>query len=83
MVCRTTLRTELTQNGANNIPEFGSTKTEAGFKDLCAMSAYEHVKHQTAYPAALLETGMNDPRVDPWQMARMTARLQAATSSRR
>ena len=24
---------------------------------------------------------MNDPRVDPWQMTKMTARLQAATSS--
>jgi prolyl oligopeptidase len=29
----------------------------------------------------LLETGMNDPRVDPWQMGKMTARLQAATAS--
>jgi prolyl oligopeptidase len=29
----------------------------------------------------LLETGMNDPRVAPWEMAKLTARLQAATSS--
>jgi len=29
----------------------------------------------------LFETGMNDPRLDPWQMAKMAARLQAATSS--
>jgi prolyl oligopeptidase len=29
----------------------------------------------------LLTTGMNDPRVDPWAPAKMTARLQAATSS--
>jgi prolyl oligopeptidase len=29
----------------------------------------------------LLETGINDPRVDPWHMAKMTARLQAATTS--
>jgi prolyl oligopeptidase len=41
----------------------------------------EHVKDGTAYPTVLLETGMNDPRVDPWQMAKMTARLQAATTS--
>jgi prolyl oligopeptidase len=78
-----TLRFELTQNGETNIPEFGTTKTEAGFKDLYAMSAYEHVEHGAAYPAVLLETGMNDPRVDPWQMAKMTARLQAATSSKK
>jgi len=76
-----TLRTELTQNGETNIPEFGSVKTEEGFKALNAMSAYHHVKDGTAYPAVLLETGMNDPRVDPWEMAKMTARLQAATAS--
>jgi prolyl oligopeptidase len=34
-----------------------------------------------AYPAVLLTTGVNDPRVDPWQMNKMTARLQSATSS--
>jgi len=30
----------------------------------------------------LLITGANDPRVDPWQLFKMTARLQAATSSK-
>jgi len=75
------LRSELTQNGETNIPEFGSVKTEEGFKALYAMSTYDHVKEGTVYPAVLLETGMNDPRVDPWQMAKMTARLQAATTS--
>jgi prolyl oligopeptidase len=78
-----TLRSELTQNGETNIPEFGSVKTEDGFKDLYAMSAYHHVQDGTVYPAILLETGMNDPRVDPWQMAKMTARLQASTTSAR
>ena len=76
-----TLRFELTQNAETNIPELGSVKTEAGFKSLFAMSAYHHVEDRTAYPAVLLETGINDPRVDPWQMAKMTARLQAATAS--
>lgn len=76
-----TLRSELTQNGQTNIPEFGSVKTEDGFRALLEMSAYHHIKHGTAYPAVLFETGMNDPRVDPWEMAKMTARLQAASSS--
>ena len=31
--------------------------------------------------AVMLTTGVNDPRVDPWEAAKMTARLQAATSS--
>jgi prolyl oligopeptidase len=75
------LRIETTANGVPNIPEFGSVKTEAGFKALYAMSSYHHVKDGTAYPAVLLETGANDPRVDPWQSAKMTARLQAATAS--
>lgn len=76
-----TLRSETTQNGATNIPEFGTVKTEDGFKGLFAMSAYEHVEERSDYPAVLLETGMNDPRVAPWEMAKLTARLQAATSS--
>ena len=75
------LRVETTANGVVNVPEFGSTKTEDGFKSLYAMSAYGQIKDQTAYPAVLLETGYNDPRVDPWQSAKMTARLQAATAS--
>ncbi len=56
-------------------------KTEDGFKGLYIMDAYVHVKDGTAYPAVMLTTGVNDPRVDPWQAAKMTARLQAATSS--
>ena len=79
--CSDMLRMETTANGEINIPEFGSTKTEDGFKALYAMSAYHHVKDHTAFPSVLLETGYNDPRVDPWQMAKMTAALQAATSS--
>jgi prolyl oligopeptidase len=75
------LRYETTANGVGNIQEFGSTKTENGFKALYAMSAYHHVKDRTAYPGVLITAGINDPRVDPWQSAKMTARLQAATSS--
>jgi prolyl oligopeptidase len=75
------LRVETTANGVPNIPEFGSTKTEEGFKALYAMSAYHHVKDKTPYPAVLLTTGINDPRVDPWEAAKMTARLQAASTS--
>jgi prolyl oligopeptidase len=75
------LRSETTANGVGNMPEFGSTKTEDGFKALDAMSAYHHVQDRTPYPAVLLTVGINDPRVDPWESAKMTARLQAATSS--
>ena len=76
-----TLRVEFSPNGPPNIPEFGSVKTEEGFKALYEMSAYDHVKKGVAYPAVLITTGANDPRVAPWQPAKLAARLQAATSS--
>jgi prolyl oligopeptidase len=75
------LRSETTVNGVPDIPEFGSTRTEEGFKALSAMSAYHHVKDRTPYPAVLLTVGINDPRAEPWESAKMAARLQAATSS--
>ena len=41
---------------------------------------YAH-KDGTPYPAVLLTTGVTDPRVAPFHVAKMAARLQAATSS--
>jgi prolyl oligopeptidase len=77
------LRVELTPNGPPNVVEFGSGKTEQGFHDLYAMGPYFHVRDGVAYPAALFTTGANDPRVAPWEMTKMAARVQAATSSGR
>jgi prolyl oligopeptidase len=76
-----TLRFETTANGPPNTGELGSVKTEEGFHGLYAMSAYAHVRDGTAYPAVLLHTGANDPRVDSWIIAKMAARLQAASTS--
>ncbi len=78
-----TLRAETEPNGPPNVSEFGSTKTEDGFHGLYAMSAYAHVVDGTAYPAVLFITGANDPRVAPWHMTKMAARVQAATSSKK
>ena len=75
------LRFETTSNGVPNIPEFGSVKTEEGFQALLAMDAYHKVKNGVKYPAVLLTTGINDPRVEPWMSAKMAARLQAASAS--
>lgn len=75
------LRFEITPNGPPNTAEFGSVKTEDGFHGLYAMSAYAHVRDGTAYPAVLLHTGANDPRVAPWIIAKMAARLEAAGTS--
>ena len=75
------VRAETTSNGVPNIPEFGSTKTEEGFKALLEMDAYLKIKNGVKYPAVLLITGINDPRVEPWMSAKMAARLQTATTS--
>jgi prolyl oligopeptidase len=75
------LRVETSPNGPPNTPEFGSTKTAEGYQALYEMSAYHHVKPGTPYPAVLVVTGINDPRVAPWEPAKMAAALQAATSS--
>jgi prolyl oligopeptidase len=75
------LRSEDTPNGPPNIPEFGTVKTQYGFEDLYVMDAYHHVRDGVHYPAILLTTGWNDPRVASWEPGKMTARLQAATGS--
>ncbi len=77
------LRFETEPNGPPNVPEMGSTSNEAGFHSLYAMSAYAHIHDGTPYPAVMFTTGANDPRVSPWHMLKMTARVQAATSSGR
>jgi prolyl oligopeptidase len=76
-------RMEFSPNGPPNIPEFGTVKNKTGFKALFAMDAYEHVIPGTAYPAVMLITGYNDPRVSSWELAKFTARLQKATTSGR
>jgi prolyl oligopeptidase len=75
------LRVELDPNGAFNTMEFGSVKDPAQFQALYAYSPYHHVKDRTAYPAILFLTGENDHRVNPMQSRKMTARLQAASTS--
>ncbi|HEX3985313.1 MAG TPA: prolyl oligopeptidase family serine peptidase [Acidobacteriaceae bacterium] len=75
------VRSEDTPNGPPNIPEFGTVKTQYGFEDLYTMDAYHHVRKGVKYPAILLTTGWNDPRVASWEPGKMTAQLQAATGS--
>jgi prolyl oligopeptidase len=76
------LRVETQPNGAFNVTEYGTVKDPAQFKALYAYSPYHHVKAGTAYPAMLLTTGVHDPRVEPLNSYKMTAALQAATTSK-
>ena len=74
------LRVELWPNGAYNVGEYGTVKNAEQFRALYAYSPLHHVRAGTAYPAVLLKTGENDPRVAPWQSRKFAAALQAATS---
>jgi len=74
------LRVELSPNGSFNIPEFGTVTNPDHFRALRAYSPYHNVRGGVAYPATLSITGANDPRVDPMQSRKMTARLQSASS---
>jgi prolyl oligopeptidase len=75
------LRVELDPNGKFNTTEYGSVKDAAQFQALYAYSPYHHVVDGEKYPAVLMETGDNDPRVNPAQSRKFTARLQAANGS--
>jgi len=76
-----TLRAEFSQNGPPNIAEFGTVKEREGFEALREMDSLHAVRDGVLYPAVLLTTGLKDPRVEPWQVAKMAARLQKATGS--
>jgi prolyl oligopeptidase len=75
------LRFEIDPNGVFNVTEFGSVQEPAQFRALFAYSPYQNVRPGTKYPAVFLSTGENDGRVNPMNSRKMTARLQAATTS--
>jgi prolyl oligopeptidase len=74
------LRSELSPNGAFNIPEFGTVEDPALFKALYAYSPY-HNARSAAYPYILFMTGENDGWVDPMHSRKMIAALQYANTS--
>jgi prolyl oligopeptidase len=75
------LRVELDPNGQFNVTEFGTVKDPAQFRALHAYSPYHQVRDGVKYPAVFMSTGENDGRVNPANSRKMTARLQAATTS--
>jgi prolyl oligopeptidase len=77
-----TLRDEFQPAGPPNIPEFGSIKSAEGFKNLYEMDTIQHVRHGVQYPPVMIATGLNDPRVSPWEPAKLAAALQASGTVR-
>lgn len=68
----------------NNMPallEYGDASLRSHFEAIREYSPYQAVEDGVRYPAVLLTTGDLDTRVPPLQARKMTARLQAASSS--
>jgi prolyl oligopeptidase len=77
------LRSEITANGPNQIPEIGTLQNEQDCKNLIEMDAQSKVKKGVKYPAVLVRTGMNDSRIVPWMPAKFAAILQNSSASER
>lgn len=75
------LRYVAEQNSDSDTPEFGAVTDEPGFKGLLAMDAYQSVRDGVKYPALLGVTGVNDPRLAPFHVAKFDARVRAASTS--
>ena len=63
------------------IEEYGCAENEEDFEFLRKFSPFHGVQDGVAYPAVLLVSGDDDTRCNPMHARKMTARLQAATSS--
>jgi prolyl oligopeptidase len=63
------------------IPEYGTASDAKQFPTLAAYSPYHNVKDGTPYPATMFMSAADDGRVDPLHARKMTARMQAATTS--
>ncbi|HEY1630084.1 MAG TPA: prolyl oligopeptidase family serine peptidase [Rhizomicrobium sp.] len=70
-------RLEFMPDGMLETQEFGSIKSEAGFRNLMRIDSYLHVEPGKHYPPVLIGMGLNDPRIAPWQPAKLAARLLA------
>jgi prolyl oligopeptidase len=73
------VRFEIWPGGAHNTVEFGARDAPDEARALLASDPYHRVRDGVAYPAVALVVGVHDPRVPPWQAAKCTARLQAAS----
>lgn len=70
-------------NGANQIGEMGDPRKASDFPWILATDPYQQIRPHTAYPAMMLDVGLNDSRVAPWETGKFAARLRAADTSGR
>lgn len=75
------LRYHLFDNAQIWRDEFGSADDVEDFKILASYSPYHRVREAVSYPAVLMVSGDADRNCNSLHARKMTARLQAATSS--
>jgi prolyl oligopeptidase len=74
-------RYHLFDQAARWADEYGSPEDAQDFHSLLAYSPYHRVRNDASYPAVLLISGDADTRCNPMHARKMTARLQAASTS--
>ncbi len=77
------LRYHKFEQGPHWTTEYGSTENQKQFPYLYKYSPYQNVKPRSDYPAIMFFTGDSDTRVDPLNARKMTALLQAVSTSGR
>lgn len=70
-----------TNNNAPALLEYGNSEIREYFEAIRKYSPYQNVRQNTEYPAVMFTTGDLDTRVPPLGARKMTARLQASTTS--
>jgi len=75
------LRVEKSGNGGTSIKEYGNPNDSIEFKGLLEMDAYQHIKKGVKYPAMLICSGINDPRVAVWQSSKFAAKALISSIS--
>ena len=76
-----TLRNEYGGVGKSAALEYGNLNNPNDFKGLLEMDAYHHIEKGVKYPATLVTSGINDPRVSLWMPAKFAAKLLANNAS--
>lgn len=72
------LRFVVGPNAEGNFDEFGTVTDETEFRALFEMDAIHHIKKGTKYPAQLITTGYNDPRVPSFLVSKFATSMQDA-----
>ena len=75
------LRGEYSSYGKTQNDEYGTTENINDFFSMLESDALLHIQKATKYPAMLVITGWEDPRVSSWQCGKFAAAAQNATSS--